>query len=429
MNRWWVGVIVLSVCGGGARAADDVYTLMFAEAAITAHAARLKAVEAEYEAAVKKAAAARAQSVPRISIDGQYRWVAHVSELSLPSPLAGSVRLGDDHAYSIGATASWLAWDRGGKRAAYRGAQAAASGLRAEADAVRRRVLLAGRSAYFTEALAREHAAILEQTVALSASQAEDIARKARAGTKSRMDAIGARQELLRRMRQFRQAQADEAQALRTLVRLTGWQGGAEHPPLLENMNSLLLRRRDPKALRLKTDHPDAQAFMELAAAARYAQAGFESGLWPTLSVQARSSLEYPDMALREQYTQHTAAVALAWPLFEGGQSRAQAAASRWSATAADSRAEEAREDVQAAWGSSMDLRSALEDQQKIDAEIVDQAQELAQITLAAYNAGTADYFQVADANLKALESRMALARTIFQLLVNDAVLTSMAEE
>lgn len=429
MNRRWVAVLTIGIFFSGAATADDMFSLAAAEHAAAAHSAHLAAAEAEYASAVKRAEAARAQSGPRVTIDGQYRWLAHVPELSLPIPGAAPLRLGDNHAYSLGATATWLMWDRGGRRDAYRGAQAAASARRAEADAVRRRVLLGGRSAYYAVVLAREQTAILTRAVALAQSQHDDIVLKVRAGTKSRMDAIAARQELLRRSRQLRQAQVDQAQAVRTLARVTGRDINPTQPLLTEILADLLSQRRDPASLRLKADHPDARAFRELASASRYAQSGFEAGLWPKLSLQARSSVEYPDQMLREQFTQHMAAAAVAWTVYEGGQSRAQAAASTRSADAADQRAEDALADLRTAWETALDQRAALEDQKNIDTEIVAQAQELARIVRAAYDAGTVEYLQVEDANMKALESTLSLARTGMQLLINDAVLASMAEE
>jgi outer membrane protein TolC len=339
------------------------------------------------------------------------------------------VKLGDNTLYSLGPSLSWLAWDHGGARDSYLSAQSAAQSKRYEADSLRRQLLLGGRIAYFSLLLSRVQTAVLNNAVSLAQSQYDDIKINVRAGAKSRMDEIAARQELLSRSKQLRQAQAEAAQAVIELSRATGRRFDADAPPVLDDVDELISQCRDCGARRLWADHPDIKAFDELSAAARYAQASFAAGLWPKVSLQARSSIEYPDQVKQESFVQNMVGVSFSWALFEGGFSRAKAAESELTAAAAHDRAAQARSDMQAVWDKAGAQLANLEDQKKLDEELVRGTGELAGMVFGAYKAGTVSYLQVEDANIKALEAKLSLARTNIQMLGQYATLSSLSEE
>lgn len=407
-------------------------------------------------AAVKEAeradALAREQSstlYPRLTLDGNYRWVEVVPEITAAVPGAKPIRLNDNISYSLGPSLGWTAFDGGLSRNAWKSAAAAARSKHLEAEALRRRILLETRMAYFRLSLASEQVALFADAVRLAGKQYHDISISVKAGAKSRVDELSARQEVLARKKQLSRARADMAASLRDLSALTG-EPICEPPclPLDARLEGSLPEGVAPAGFYVKLDpvddilsrfspyagakpwdgHPSLKSLEELAASARYAAEAAHGALLPRVSVSGRVSRDYPNIPVLEPFNQSQAGASVSVPLFEGGASRAREQGNRSLAAAADNRLEEAKLDLARDRSKSMDELAALKEQLEMDEITVTQAEELSSIAYESYKAGTLTYLEAQNASFRLLEARIARAGTKVQMLMQLAITASLSE-
>jgi outer membrane protein TolC len=418
------------------------------EAQAKSTSARLAAAEHDAAAASFRAKAQGAQLYPRFALEGSYRYISEVPALPLPVPGGLMEKLGDNNNYSIGPAAYWTLWDGGNIRNAYYSALAAARAKAYDADGTSRQIELSVRSAYFQLALAGEQVVLYADALRLSQNQYNDIRVQAKAGNKSRKDALSAHQDVLARQKQLSQAQADMALSLRDLSALTGvTYGGSCCIPVdaralgilpqgivlptvsvgTEPLDALLARFMPYRSARVWENHPNLASLTQLAASARLAAASARENLWPKVQVSAKSSIDYPNGPIIESINQNSFGATLNWPLFEAGASRDRANDSREQERAALLRRDQQETDFQRDWDKTTDQLVNLAEQRRLSEEAAAESDELARITFTSYQSGAVTYIEVQDANYRALEAKIQLARTKVQMLMNLAVLASLA--
>jgi outer membrane protein TolC len=309
-------------------------------------------------------------------------------------------------------------------------------------------VALATRFSYFQLALAGEQMVLYADALRLSQTQYNDIHLQAAAGNKSRKDELSAHQDVLSRQKQLSQARADMASALRDLSGLTGviyssaccvpidmrvagtLPANTAVPTLsvaTEPLDTLLARFLPSRSSVVWEDHPDLQSFTRLAESARLAAKSARENLLPRVQVSAKTSFDYPNGPVLETINQNTAGVTLNWPLFEGGASESRANDDAEQEKAALSRRDQKASDFRRDWDKAQDQLVTLAEQERLNELAAAEADELARITFRSYQSGGVTYIEVQNANYRALEAKIQLARTKVQMLMNLAVLTSLS--
>jgi outer membrane protein TolC len=400
-------------------------TLSDAENSAAAYSPRLKAALYEQSAAEERAGTQKTQFYPRLSLDGSYKYVTNVQEIVLPIAGFEPVKFGDNTSYSLGPVAVWTAWDSGVISNAYKSAASAAEAKKNEAEAVRRQIVLAARAAYFQVALSGEQVTLYSDALKLANAQYEDIRVNVKAGTKSRADELQAHQEVLARMKQLRQAQADMASALRDLSSVTGQEYDSVK---LENIDSMLAKFEPYKELKLNENHPNLQMYAKTAESAEYAKRGAGAGGWPKVQLSAKSSVEYPNGNQLESYGQNMLGASFNWTFFEAGAVRKRVNEYENSRSAGLQRREQSLADLKRDWAKTMDQLSNLEDQRKLNEVSVEETGQLSQIIYKTYKTGSISFLEVENANFKALEAKIQSATTKMQMLMNFAVLANLSE-
>ncbi len=443
------GLLFLLLLAPAAKAAE-VFTLGLdrAEAAAKEHSLRAKAAAAEAEAAGDHGDAQFASLLPRLTLDGSYRYQSVVPQFS-PVPGQPARPFGDHRATSIGPTVSWTLWDQGSLYQTWRAQQARASSSAAQSRLAALQAVLGARLAYAQAQLAREQVLQLADALSLADAQDRDIQKRFKAGSASRIDTLSSRQDALQRRRQFLQAQAEFGSALRELFQLTGLGAGLDlarpfdarissasaaglaAPTVLVTLDDLSVV---PPALAAaesgKPDpaHPSVAAYEGQAEAARRSASALQAGRGPTIKLNARASYDYPNGPVLESVTQKTVGLTASLPLFEGRQTVRAVDEQKKLAGAAESRRELAAEELARDWDKARVALGSLREQLGVDEKSAADADELARLVYLSYRTGSSNYLEVQSANLRALEAKVQTARTRAQILIQLATLSALAQ-
>lgn len=429
------------------RAAEFGVALKDAEAGALAVSNQYRAARLSAEAAEAAAAAAGAPLAPRLALEGGLRYAGTVAEIALPRAMGGAKPMGDNWTYSLGASAYWTFYDGGSLRAGRDAARETAAARRAEAESARRAALLAGRLAYFQLQLALERVYLIGENLQLSLAQLKDISLGAKAGSRSRLDEIRARQETLARRRDLLRARADLGAALREFAHVTGVEppqgaalpsdarlagrdiGGGQEAELFlkaEPYTETLARLLPAAEAGLQKDLPSVRA-LDGAARALGAQAGgYRAERLPRLQLGARSSLDYPNGPNLYSFVQNSASLSLSLPLFEGGRSAEKAREADLASAAAAERRNEAALAADKEYRKARDAYAALLAEQAINIDAVDDAREASRLAYEAYQAGGGTWLEVESANLKELQARTTAATANAEILMKLALLDNL---
>ncbi|MBI5209645.1 MAG: TolC family protein [Elusimicrobia bacterium] len=443
-------LMLAAVPGKAADAPALTMPLAEAEKRALETSSGLESVRLEFEAAKAAALSQRSFLVPELRLEASGRYQSEVSELALPIPGTEPRRLGDNINYSVGPAMQWNVWDMGAARKSWRSFSELAKAKSAEYESARRQSLLAARTAYFQVQLALESLRLLADHLKLASAQHRDIKLGLEAGTKSRIDLLMAHLEMLARKRQFRQARTDLASALRDLFNLTGWGEGLDASlPLDARTKDALPEGAEPPSLIIELDpidksaaalakvalagpdpsHPTLLSLAGLARSFTLASQGYKAQRWPKLTLSAKTSLDYPNGAELNDFSQNTVGLAASMPLFEWGRSADRAKEGEGRAHAASKRQEQAWKDLGRDWNKSSDQLANLKSQQEINKANVAEASELAGLVYDSYQAGRSTFLEVQSANVRALEAKVIAVRTDVQVLMQLAMLGSLAKQ
>lgn len=417
--------------------------------AASAGSSRVKAARQDWEAAKFKAHGQGGLLLPRLSLDGSYRYVSEVPAIEVSSSRP-PITLGDNSNYSVGPSVSWVLWDFGALYNVWKAAEALAEVKEAEYRLAIRQAVLATSLLYFRIQLASEQVKLLAQALLVAQEQHKDIARGLRAGSASRLDKLLAHQEVLARSRQLAQARTVLGGALKDMEALTGIGAGndtsfpmdadtarltiADVPVatltiVVDSLDELLPRLGPAAQGEFDPDFPGIAVHVQAAEAATRARRGVLAARLPRITVSGKSSLDYPNGPILEEFHQNMLAVSASVPIFEGGrltrQGREQAAREE----AAREKGTQAEIDARRDWRKAMDSLAGLEIQLKIGREAAKETAEAARLTYDAYKNGQVRLTEVHEANLRQLSAQVEVARIKAEMLSQLAVLKSLAKE
>ncbi len=439
--------IFLLVLAAPARGAELSITLRSAEQSALAVSNQYRAAVQTAEGAAAAARAAASPLSPRLSLEGSLRYNEIVPTIAMPPALGGARPLGDNWNYSIGPTASWTFYDGGALRSGHDAAVKMAAARSAEAENLRRQVVLKARTAYFRLQLALERVYLIGENLQLSQSQLRDISMGAKAGTRSRLDEIRARQETLSRRRDLLRARADLSAELRDFAFITGLDlpdgaslpmdarlagidlGDGQEPGLYlkaEVYTEILSRMLPAADGNMDKALPSVRAAENSVLAYKAFAAGYRAGKLPRLTLGARSSLDYPNGPNLYSFMQNSASLSLSLPLFESGSSAEKVRENELNAGAAEERRSETALLAAKDFSKSLDAYNALLAEQAINIDSVDDAAEASRLAYDAYKAGGGTWLDVESANLRELEAKTTAASANAEILLRLAVLDSL---
>jgi len=289
--------------------------------------------------------------------------------------------------------------------------------------------------------LALEQTWLLADSLKLAEAQYRDILIKQKAGSVSRLDTLSAHRDVLLRLRELRQAQADVATNLRTLFALIGTELNsdlsvpidaraaqdlpteAETPTLLVALDPIDQSRSElDGAAQMKFDstHPQLETLAALARAAEETAASLKSGHGPSIQLSARVSRDYPNGPIFESFQQNTVGVSASWPLFESGRVVKDTKEQQHLAESAKKQRNQSAMDLERDWEKAHDQLRGLLAQKPINEKSIVETEELSRLTYDSYKVGRSSYLEVQTVNLQALEAKVISATNDAQILIHS---------
>ena len=412
-----------------------------------AHSSRLEAARLSWKSVQAEAGSMASGELPRLGLSGNYFYQTYVPEFSI-SPKSPQVVFGEANNWSAWATLNWNLWDFRAQHNLANSATAAAQSQEELYRATERQLKLAVRMAYFQTQIALEQARLLGDSLQVAQAQYADIQKQARFGTASRMDLLSSHQEALNYQRQFRQAEATLAQALRDLFALVGEKEPADFStPLDARMEGALPEGVTAPTAWLSMDSekdsmdflrkeaaappddnvPQLKTYAYLADSSRSAAEAVHSGLFPKITLSAQAGYENPDGPILETVQQNIVSLSVSVPLFDWGQIVNDSDSKRQQSEAYLKNLDQAKSDLWRDWNKAKDALSSLDYQRGLNDTAVSETQELSKLTYGAYRAGTARFLEVQTSNFQALNAKVLAVGNDIQILMQLSILSSLS--
>lgn len=389
------------------------------------------------------AAAQQAPLWPKLTLSGNYFYQTNVPQLVLPLPGAAAFSFGDYNNYNFGLNLSYTLFDGGGAHNLWKSSLQNSRARHDEIDLTKKQLMLSVRQAYVKVQLSIENTSLTAKSLLLSKARYNDVNNRFRAGSASKLDFVNSKRELLDYQVKLKQAQNTLAADLRDLVNLTGgnqdtdysrpWPQGLDQQavPGLDAPTSFLQfdpLSSDPVASKSgftapTAEHPQILALSDSAEAARLGAKAAGAGQWPKITLSATGEYLYPNGPILQEVQQNIFAVNVSLPLFEDGQARHLRSQHTAEAASFEFQRNQRLLEFDRDFRKAKDLLDNLNSQEKLSRENAEQAEIAASLTYQSYRAGKQQYLDVETANLKSLESKVALAQVRANILNTQAQL------
>lgn len=408
---------------------------------------QLQSAKSAYESARSEAGSLSAAELPKISLSGNYFYQTYVPEFSVV-PNAPKAVFGEHNNWSAWADLNWNLWDFRSQHNVADSATASSKSKEQQYLAAQRQLRLAVRLNYFQVKIGLEQIHLLGDSLKVAQAQHTDITHQARFGTASRIDLLSSHQEVLNFQRQFIQAQATLAQALRDLFDLAGekdpadltapldfhMEGGLPEGvlgPTVWLSTDLVKDSRDTleKEAQVPPDDgvPQLKTYAYLADSARFAANAVRSELLPKVTLSAQAGYENPDGPVLDTVQQNIISISASVPLFDWGAILKDSDSKREQSEAYLADLGQAKSDLWRDWNKAGDSLRSMEYQQALNQTAVSETQELASLTYGAYRAGTLRFLEVQTANFQALNAKIQAASNEVGILMQLSILSSLS--
>lgn len=384
------------------------------------HSSTLVQSKAVADSAQADAESSKGKLYPKLSLDGNFKEQSVVPEASLGGQ---NVKLGDNKSYSIGPTLSYVLWDSGSSRNQTKSLEFLSQARQRQHQLSAVQLKLATQIAYTQVVVSQEIADSSSKAEQLARVQNKDIQSRKRGGSASDLDALTSDSEILNYSLKAKQAKADSDSNALDLAYYTG-----ESSSQLQPLSDLVAQVKVPIDSSVNTNHPSLLAQGDLEKSAQYGLDSQKSSHWPTISLQARSSLDYPNFNKLEQINQNTISANLTWTIFDFGGISDSVRSKEYLLASARASTQEAKNalarDLEKTHSKITNLKSQLE-----DAEVLVKKQEkLAKTNYSTYKFGGIKYSDVQAANLRLLDAEKNLAMLRAQYLVQIFTLQYLME-
>jgi outer membrane protein TolC len=447
MKHWILGLALGAGLAASAWAEPLTLTLQDSEQAAVDASQSLKAARLQAQGAKRQQDAAWAALMPRLGLDGSYRYIANVPEVQL-GPQA--LQAGTFNNFSVGVSAQWDVFSLPAIWRQYQGSQDQAKALDAQAAQAERELRLQVRLAYFQTRLAATQQHLYADALKLAQSQADDLDLRLKAGSSSRIDDLEASDDELDDRSTYRLSQADLADTLRRLFALTGQHKDADLSlPVVESVGQSLPAKVAQPSLVVSLDPaaglladlaghenapfnpgnlPQVQSMQALVEAAQRQAQALWAGHLPSGTLGYRLSRDYPDLFFPELVTQQTTSANVSLQLFAFGGIQAKADAQQANADAQGQLLGSATTDLERDYHIARDRLEALKDQRDLQTLAAKQAAQLRDLVYQSYKVGGSTFLEVQSSSLKSLQANLALAITETQMLIELADLAALTD-
>lgn len=441
MTRSVIALLLFSVLGAGAAAAQSAVRLTVADAVARAMETSHRLAEANARVAGAQAAArARgAADLPTITLAGGYSRTNHVEEFGVVQP-SGTLRVIypdiPDNFFSRVAM-QWPIYTAGRSDALERAAAAEARAAAADVQAARADLRLEVVRAYWALATAIESERVVGEALARAEAHLGDVRSRFDSGLVPPNEVATA--EALRSRQQMQQIEARNLRrsVMEDLKRLTGIAGDIElgeplQPPAPAGMVSFIRpfavpddwqgppTQTPPAAIDAGSERAERQALVDRVAAADERQRAAAAGRGPSLAITAAVDYANPNPrifpradAWRESWE---VGLTASWTLWDGGRVAAETAEAAAAATAARARLADVESLI------ALEIRQRSFDLESAQAALVAatdgvrSATEARRVVQERFNVGVATSTEVLDAQVDLLQADLDRARALANL-------------
>ncbi len=374
----------------------------------------IRAATSSADGARLKAESIASSRWPRLSIDGTYKNQSIVPEASIGP---NKIKLSDNVNYTIGPTISWTVWDSGQKSNLEKSAGAMADLKMSQQRLAEKQIVFNTKVSYVQSVLSYEIKKNSEQVLNLAQIQSKDISNRFKSGSASKLDFLSSQSEISNYQLKNTQANSEFESYAEDLKYFTGeYEGNSQ----LETLNELIGKfkvhvERHSTSIE---NHPQIQ-IQTAAQKSALAQADAQKSLnLPTINLQLRSSLDYPNGPTLEQINQNSAMLSLTWSLFEFGATKKSIAAYESEAKSAELQRSDAAKlllkDLEKAELKAKSLISQIEEAIRLR----DQQKELSKLNFDTYKIGKLGFSDIQAANIRLLDAENRLSSLRAQYLV-----------
>ena len=398
----------------------------------------LKSARASSAAAQERADATYTTLLPRLTLDGNLKYVSEVPSISV-APNAPSVPFGSHLNYSIGPTLSYTLWDGGGFRDNYKSNSKMLDSRKEDERSKNSQVDASVKLAYVHAQLGLEQVRVYADSVKLSQKQAKDIRIRKEQGSASELDMLSAVKDLRTYELGYKQKQAELAATLYDLTALVeeNLRLNLTEPAPQGFENAGLWLVLDPLDQTVKTESltepelmneapPQIKSQLLLSESLDLQAKAQKAAYHPRIDVSARTSLDYPDGPVLKRINQNTLSVNLTMPLYEFSKVDHLVAQKNFEAESAKYLAQQMESDARRDFSKAKENLRSLRKQDLDAQELVKQSEKLAQLNYDAYRYGRLKFTDVQAANLRLQEAKLNLAQIHAQILMQVIVLQTL---
>ncbi|MGE0702879.1 MAG: TolC family protein [Vicinamibacterales bacterium] len=327
-------IAIASGAGAQTTAAPTPLTLEDALERGVAASLRLREADAQADAATAVVAQREASSRPQIAAQAGYTRTNHVDEFGVPTP-NGQLRIiypDVPDNYRTRLDLQWPIYTGGRQSALERAAATEATAAGALRDAVAEDLRFEIALAYWTFVTSLEEVRTTEAALERTTSYLAEVRNQLDAGVAAPNDVLTVEAQQARERTLVIRSVAHRDSAEADLARLVGLQAGARIAPLSRLTD---MRPPNPEAFEVLTAEARAQradraAMVERVEAARARRAAAAAGMRPTVAVGGGVDYAQPNPRIfprqEEWRSSWDASVNVAWPLSDGGRTRAEVA-------------------------------------------------------------------------------------------------------
>lgn len=420
---------------------SEIFHLKDLEDAVIDQSLELKSKKYEVDAAMERRSALPSNYLPKLTLDGSYKYISEVPEISMaPGQI---VKFGDNKNYSIGPTLSMTVFDFKSRSKMQIALDRGLSAKENERRDLQASYLFKTRFHYLNLVFLLERTVVISESLKVAKKQLSDILEKNRLGASSKLDLLTARKEVHELESQLKELQfnlSSEQSDIFKISRLEKIKAAnfGLVSPNYEINNSLKLENlADLKNRFFKYQNgvidislnSKVKSLEDQAESLESHAQSINGQRFPKINVFARTSYDYPNGPTLEQFNQNTVGITLSMPLFDGGEISHSAKEKSLQAEALRHLALNEQRNV--AESSELMTRRIvnLNEQKEIIENKIAETNEIADLIYKSYQDGRSTFLEVERANVKKREAKLSLSSNQYQIILSLIQLAAIAGE
>lgn len=431
LSKIFLATASLFVCSCISNSAyAELITLSNAEKLAIENSHALAAQGHVVSSTTEQARGERVKQLPMLGLDGQTQFMSKVGQIQIPA-IGVNQQIGDHYSWSVGPVINWVAWDAGqiGKKAGSLRSQADSEKKTLEAD--QRQVLLNARAAYAGVLLAKDQVNIITSALELARAQYAYVNKRKEVGSSDKFNATVAHQEVADRELDLEQAKGELSVSKRNLVAAIGLDSSSIDPDEVdvESTSSVLAKLLPESQISANVKkHPEVESLEFKQKSSELAASSAKAAYWPKLTVQGKSSFDYPNLGQLERVQQNTLKLGLSMPIFDWGLINKQTKTQTYLAMSALEQKKQTEINLERDLGETRDNINTFKAMRDTNIVVVKDASEVAALAYDQFKIGKVIFLDVQRANNRMLSAKVQAARTDAKLAVEIARLLSLAK-